>query len=590
MARRFPWLLFSIPFILHFTGCSGDPQSSSHPSTEPSAPQEIPQPKLDPYQQSIQTLLERLLSASPTSSAPILKSLHDFYLHRSFQPAWSHTHDARPYAQALLQAIHNSHQDGLTPDDYSPRLLESQIENFYASGSHPTPEQTARLDILLSDTFIRLASDLQAGRINPSKLGQSWNRTPSLAKWNSLLEQSLQDPDASALTRALGSLAPSCSEYLGLKKALAQYREIANQGGWPLIPRPAVKTFELEPGHTFSGIPQLKQRLLATKDYQPPSGEPPNSANARYTSDLAEAVKNFQARHNLYVDGIVGEETLKALNIPVQTRITQIILNMERCRWLPSNVSPRRIQVNIPEFTLRAYDDNQKKEEMPVIVGNAARHTTTPIFNNQMEYLIICPYWNIPYNIAKNEIVPSALKDPAYMERNAYEIVSEHSADTEIFPPNPENFGLVLAGKLKMRQRTGNFNALGNLKFIFPNEHSVYLHDTNQRNLFTQHRRDFSHGCIRVSRPVDLAAYVLASQKSWTKDRIETQIESGKRQVVGLKQPIDVFIHYWTASVGEDGQIRFFEDIYGHDSRLQELLDKTVPARVAMNGILTPAP
>jgi murein L,D-transpeptidase YcbB/YkuD len=324
---------------------------------------------------------------------------------------------------------------------------------------------------------------------------------------------------------------------------------------------------KLEPGQAYAGLALLAQRLQALDDLAPEAPTPP-----RYEGALVDAVTAFQQRHGLTADGVVGKATLAALQVSPAARVRQIELMLERLRWTPLMQAPQMIVINIPEFVLRAYEARDGRitvrEQMKVIVGKAM-DTRTPLFNEDMRYIEFAPYWNVPPSIARGELVPRLRRDPGYFEREGFEFVTAGGqVDTAL---SAARLDAVLAGQARIRQRPGPKNALGDIKFVFPNRDNIYLHHTPSVRLFERERRDFSHGCIRVEQPVALARFVLQGMPEWTEERIRLAMDGGTSSTLRLAQPVPVVIAYGTTLI-RDGKLRFFEDIYGHDRLLDAAL------------------
>jgi murein L,D-transpeptidase YcbB/YkuD len=291
-----------------------------------------------------------------------------------------------------------------------------------------------------------------------------------------------------------------------------------------------------------------------------------------------DAVKRFQRRHGLDGDGRLGPGTIQQLNIPLQDRVRQLQLTLERWRWLPSEFSAPPIIVNIPDFHLRAVDENNNVAlSMRVVVGKAMR-TQTPVFTRNMTYVVLRPYWNVPPSILRSEIVPAIQRDRGYLARKRYEVATYDGKLVSEGDVSDEVLAQLRAGKLMVRQKPGPTNALGLVKLIFPNEHNVYLHSTPSQDLFSRSRRDFSHGCIRVEKPAELAAWVLRNNPGWTLERVQQGMQNGKDNVtVSLPKPVPVFIVYGTALAYESGEVHFSDDIYGHDAELAAALARGYP-------------
>ncbi|MDI6749466.1 MAG: L,D-transpeptidase family protein [Rhodocyclaceae bacterium] len=346
----------------------------------------------------------------------------------------------------------------------------------------------------------------------------------------------------------------------GLEAALAHYRRLAAdpavQAAW-YEPLPPLGARKLEPGKPWAGLPILARRLAALGDLSP--AIPPS---ARYEGELVAAVTAFQKRHGLETDGVIGKDTLAALNVPPARRLRQIELNLERLHQLP--FAPRHLLVNVPEFVLRAYAGNEEKLRMKIIVGSARNKTPTPLFVEEMRYLEFRPYWNVPPSIARKELVPRLRRDPAHFVAEDFEFHDGHGG--AITTLTEENLDAVLRGRLHLRQRPGPKNALGGIKFAFPNHDNIYMHHTPAVRLFAKARRDFSHGCIRVEEPVALARFVLNDDPFWDEPRILEAMQSGQTRIVKLPEPVPVIIVYLTAVADDPGKVSFFPDIYGLDA------------------------
>ena len=343
----------------------------------------------------------------------------------------------------------------------------------------------------------------------------------------------------------------------GLEAALPQYRQQAAdptlQAAWR-TPLPSVGR-KLEPGKPYAGLPLLVRRLVALGDLP---GDTP--LPERYEGPVVVGVTAFQHRHGLDPDGVIGKETLAQLEISPAARARQIELNIELLKLLP--YAPRLLLVNIPEFALRAFQQDAERLRMKIIVGQALQ-TRTPMFTEEMRFIEFSPYWNVPPSIARKETIPRLRKDPDYFEQQGFEFYSGQTGiDTML---NDENLEAVLQGKLRIRQRPGAKNALGGIKFVFPNNDHIYMHHTPATQLFKKARRDFSHGCIRVEEPLELALFVLQDEPEWDAQRIQAAMEKGKSATLRLQFPLPVVIAYLTALPGDDGRIRFFPDLYGLD-------------------------
>ena len=424
-----------------------------------------------------------------------------------------------------------------------------------------------RIDQALTLAMERYLTDLHSGRIDPRQIREKFDamsarRFDARAVLRDALEQD-------RLAQAVRDAAPAFPLYPALRKALAQYLALEQDRGWnsPLPPLPSRK---LEPGQLYAGIGQLAERLERLGDM--PGGE--ISAN-KYEGAVVEGVKSFQRRHGLDPDGVVGPATFEQLQITPAARARQIALTMERLRWTPLSQAPRMVVVNIPEFVLRAYEVRSDggvalRVEMNVIVGRAL-NTRTPVFVEEMRFIEFSPYWNIPPSIARAETVPAIRRDPGYLRREEMEFVfSDGRVAADV---SEAALQAVVQGSARIRQRPGPRNALGDIKFVFPNNDNIYLHHTPAVGLFERSRRDFSHGCIRVEHPVALAQFVLAPQPDWTPQRIRDAMSKGESRTIALRQPLPVLIAYSTVIV-RAGKVYFFADIYGQDKLLASAISQ----------------
>ncbi len=418
---------------------------------------------------------------------------------------------------------------------------------------------------------MRYISDLHIGRVDPKhfKFGIEIEQN----KYN-LPQFVTQDViHASDIQAVLADVEPPYPGYKRTEIALQHYLQLAAKGDGPPVPD-VPKT--IAPGDSYAGDSQLAQRLQLLGDLPASVVIDPNSQ--RYAGPLVDAVKLFQARHGLDPDGKLGKGTIRQLNLPLSMRVRQLQDALERWRWLPPQFPQPPVVVNVPEFVLRVFTSDHKVAlRMNVVVGKALRHQT-PVFAQDMRYIVFRPYWNVPSSILRGEIVPSIEKNRNYIASKGFEVTDLSGKVVTDGPISDAVLAQLRAGRLAVRQKPGPNNSLGLVKFIFPNEHSVYLHSTPAQQLFSQSRRDFSHGCIRVQKPADLAAYLLRNQPSWTLEKVQAAMQSGPdNQQVNLATPVPVLILYDTAVVEEDGSVHFFDDIYGHDKSLEAVLAKGQP-------------
>jgi L,D-transpeptidase YcbB len=492
-----------------------------------------------------------------------------FYERRTYRWAWSNEKGPLHQAGTLMNAVRKAYHEGLQPNHYHLGRLEAILENVGESRASVrpfNPDSLVDLDLLLTDTFLIYASQLLSGRVNPETIDPEWHANRREVDLAERLETALA---ANQIQDTLKSFLPPQPGYTKLREELASYRDIAEKGGWPMVPDGP----RIQKGDSGPRIAALRARLMASGDI-----DPGHQANGDlFDDEVEQAVYKFQRRHGLDVDGIVGAATVAALDVPVEERMGQIELNMERWRWLPQDLGRRYILVNIASFELDVVEEGKPIMTMRAIVGRPYRRT--PVFSSKMIYLVLSPYWYIPTGIATEDILPILHKDPEYLTRQNIKIFQGWGADAKEIEPKSIDWSIVTAKnfKYRFRQEPGPWNALGRIKFMFPNKFNVYLHDTPSRELFTKTVRGFSSGCIRIERPIELAKYVLGSDSRWTQDKILASIDKGVEQTVRLPEPIPLHLLYWTAWVEDDGLIHFRNDIYGRDKRLSEALRKEPP-------------
>jgi L,D-transpeptidase YcbB len=475
-------------------------------------------------------------------------------------PLW--LQDGRPNADAMqaIALLQAAGADGLDPANYQAGPLADA-----AAQSGPlSPAEQRTFAAGLTAAMRRFLSDLHSGRVQPRDIHIAFKLPAKPFDPNAYLKAAVTGHTLAASVRAA---APQLPLYAALREALARYRELADHpAAQGALPKPAGG--KLEPGKPYPALAPLAQRLVALGDLAADA-----QVGAAYSGALVDGVKAFQLRHGLDADGVLGKATLAQLNLPLAARVRQIELTLERLRWTPLLLAERMIVVNVPEFVLRAYElkDGGLRLSMNVIVGKAL-NTRTPLFVEEMRTIEFSPYWNIPPSIAKAEIVPKLRREPGYFEAQGLEFVG---ADGRAITALSEaSLDAVVQGKLRIRQRPGEKNALGDIKFIFPNNDNIYLHHTPAVELFGRQRRDFSHGCIRVEDPVALARFVLQNQPEWTEERIRAAMDGGKSTTLRLAQPLPVVIAYATVIV-KNKQVYFFDDIYGND----KLLDAAMKAK-----------
>lgn len=498
------------------------------------------------------------LNAHGMTAAEIDKRIIRIYRKHNFQPFWLQNGKPGHRAIVIRSILENADNHGLNPSTY----LVRNIQQFWSSTEAPGLVQ---LDILITLGMMLYIADQREGRIAPFLADPELFATARDVKvdWNALREQALKAPD---MQDFLEQQAPQYGQYRQLRKKLSEYRQMAASGGWPAVPTGEV----LKPGMEDPRIPNIRKRLAVTGELGTE-----NLASVVFDGELEAAVKEFQKRHNLAQDGVIGHQTVETMNVPVSSRITQIILNMERYRWNDRVMDKPGVFVNIAGFEAFAGTPGNMEIEMPVIVGKT--YHETPVFSDSIKYIVINPYWTLTPSIAYHETLPKLKADPHYLEKHNMRIFEGWDQNAPELDATTIDWSTVSKRQMntyRVRQEPGPENALGTLKLVFPNKFNVYLHDTPAHDLFKRDRRAFSHGCIRMARPAEMAAFVLGGkEKGWTVERINEIVESRKRQVVKLDRHMPVHILYRTAFVTPvDDTLNFYEDIYGRDKILAAAL------------------
>ncbi|MBL3656171.1 L,D-transpeptidase family protein [Fulvivirga sediminis] len=482
------------------------------------------------------------------------KSIPDFYLDRGFEPAW----DNDDSIAELLEQIKLVHQDGLNPEDYHLTYLLEHVKNV----SSVTP----MLDIMLTDAYFLLTTHLLMGKVNASTIDPEWKSSNKEIELKKTLTHALEEVE---VAKSINNVKPKYETYLKLKQALAEYEQMKSKEPWPLINSGET----LKPGDNDDRILQLRARLSFTNYYETP--EAPDSTLRIYDEALASAVKEFQKRNGLAPDGALGKGTIGALNETLDNKIKKTTINLERCRWLPTDLGKEHLIVNIASFQLHAVKDGKTMLTMNVVVGKPYRKT--PVFSEKLRYLVFNPYWTVPPTILSKDILPSVRKNSNYLNNLNIKVVSGET----VIDPSTINWATTTASNFpyQLRQDPGPNNALGIVKFIFPNPYNVYMHDTNHRELFANTDRALSSGCIRLSRPKDMAVYILNNTKDeWDEKRVDNIIKTSKNYTVMIKRDIMVHLLYWTAFVDDNGVVNFRTDIYDRDDAVWKALLQDPPS------------
>ena len=540
------------------------------PSLDAGAPQTQPLAKL---QLALLGVLSDRSAAKPAElgrRSPLdAEALRESYAARDYRPVWLDTEGLTPRGEALLRALEAADEDGLDPDDYG-----ADARRAARAAEIAAPIALARLELRLSGALLAYLTDLKIGRVDPASLGEDHDLARRSVDPRALLLGAIAAP---SLADYVAAQRPQTLAYTGLRQALRDYRWLATVQADTLIPDGPT----LRPGEEDPRVPLLRQRLAQLKQVASPlpgaiSGFSHTLVPAAYVPApgelydpaLEQAVMDFQQRHGLEVDGIVGRKTLAALNVTLAERAAQIVVNLERLRWQAAELGETHVSVNLPDYRLRVVTQGVVLHEARVIIGTPKNRT--PLFSDQITYLEFNPFWNVPRSIVGEEILPQLREDPGYLAANNYKLLSDWGGDSSELDPYGIPWDQVTAKgfPFRVRQEPGPGNALGLVKFMFPNHHSVYMHDTPAKSLFGKTRRTFSHGCIRVQHPEQFAQVLLG----WSHEEVQAAMETPERRIVSLAEPVPVHLTYYTAWLAHDGTLQFRDDPYGNDPLLAQAL------------------
>lgn len=510
-------------------------------------------------QEALRVRVEALREAGASAAAGNVRlrrpqAVVRFFEARGFRPAWTDLDGLRAVRGVLAAA----EAEGLAPEDYHVVTLDRRLAE--AGGASGLASDVA-LQLVATDAVAAYIDEVRYGRVRPLSLDSRWNVDPRAAA--PPLETLVRlVAEASSPGEALAGFAPNHFIYQGLKGALASLRAMEERGGWPTVPAGPT----LKPGDTHARVAAVRQRLAVTGELDAALAD----AGPAYDAPLEAAVKLFQERHRLTPDAAIGRATIAAMNVPVAGRIAQVRANLERARWVVGDLADSFVLVNLPAYKVYLIRDGKNVWETRTQIGRAARQT--PSFRADMRYLVFNPDWTVPPTILAQDVLAGMKKGQNTIKQKGLTILDRQGravdpASIDWASASASNFPYTL------RQPPGDDNALGRVKFIFPNEHAIFLHDTPSRRLFTTDERLFSSGCIRVENPLDLAERLLGGQGDWTREAIDGAVASGKQQTVYLDEPLPVLIVYWTVSVGASGELRYMRDVYGLDAPLVRALE-----------------
>lgn len=487
------------------------------------------------------------------------KGISSWYAARGNQPVWS-----GESLGALAQFLQALDAHGLSPNLFQFAEWDARWRN-----PSPDPNQRAAVEVGTTQLALYAIQSLAYGFVDPTTVHPKWAAIPRQRSSYDFLGLALQQGPAGFTAFLLREAAPQDPRYPEMVKTLERYRKIHSMGGWRDLPATAQPA---GPGTKYPELNLLTSRLQAEGDLP---GGTARSKKGTIDNRTGDALKSFQFRHGIEPDGFIGAATLEELNTDTSQRVGQIVINLDRLRWMPrSYEDPEHIEVNIAENALRVYQGNREISVMPTVVGMKGI-SETPVFHGRIQDVYFRPTWNVPTSIAKRKLIPAALSAPegpeGYMRSHGYQIISSYGGST-VHANSIDNLNKVAAGGLLMRQGSGPQNSLGLIKFIFPNDSAVYLHDTNMPELFQRADRDYSSGCVRVARPVELAQFILRANPGWNAQNIRATMDdpnvNDRRETV--KQPTSVYLVYWTCTVMGDGRVRFDRDIYGHDVTMMQ--------------------
>ena len=486
-------------------------------------------------------------------------AISSFYDNRNFTLAWSEKGKPTAQANAMMEAFANARERGLEPEDYDASKWQQRVAEL------TTDAGKANFDASMSVDAARFLNAIHMGRTDPQAFSFGIDTSGKQLDLATVLESQLST--STDVTATLDGFEPQNAQFKALKATLKQYLSLSGKDHIEALPDPGKSSFAITA--SYPALQPLSQKLVLLGDVQA-SGDPNAIPDA---SSLTEALQHFQHRHGIAEDGKLNAATVAALNVPITARVQQIGDAMERWRWMSDEFQHPAILVNLPEFVLRTFEGDNEEFRMNVVDGQSSEEEHhTPMIADHMKYLVFRPYWNLPVDIARKDLVPHMEKNPGYLAEHNYETVNAKGEE------EPASVERISHGGELVRQKPGPKNSLGLVKFMFPNKFNVYLHDTDAHALFSRIRRDYSHGCVRVQDPPKLADWLLRNNADWDSEKIvqTMQDESVKNKTVSLGKPVPIVLFYGTAYV-DGGEVHFFQDLYGYDRDMDLMLKKGAP-------------
>ncbi len=524
----------------------------------------------------VETLLKETLDSGVFSSyvpdnfgeGDLEEVIKNFYNENDYQAVWVSHQGKTTAADELLLFLQHVDEEGLKPEHYQVNKIQRLYQQLGQSDAYEQPEAAVNLELLVTSAYIVLASDLHSGRLNPAKFDESWKSRPGHLDFYQTIMDAFK---AREIKNSLENLRPKIPQYEKLKEVLTHYKSLAKNQQLPKIQVDSI----IQKGDSGQIVRLVRERLEIFGDLK--VAHRTEKSRAQFDDVMELAVKTFQKRHGITADGVLGPDTYGKLNISLEDRVNQIVLNLERLRWMPRDLGEEYILVNVPEFKLRIYNRQEIVDEMRVIVGK--EYNATPIFSETLEYIAFSPTWTVPISILRDDFYDKLVKDPSYLNKNHFEIYADWNENSVPISAETIQWRKLDRNTInyKLVQKPGPWNALGRVKFMMPNKMAIYLHDTPTTHLFNATDRSYSHGCIRVERPIDLAVYLLKDGAAWNHTRVSEYLDLDEPKNVVLPKKVPVHIVYKTAWVDDgSGDVYFLSDVYNHDKMQLASLEKAM--------------